>query len=192
MHTTVRNGKSTRRWAFDQGSGGYQGMEVNADPGGTNAMPPGQEPQPGQGQQRAAELDQGAMDIVQRLQEKLQDDPEGLDLVDSLASILMGPSAHAAMSGSSAPPGRPSAAPAQDTPPAFRGVPRTGARDAPYRAMATDQRPRGTGPGGAIMAYDTAAIEDVCRRGRAGQAARTSASIEKRFPGALGRLKRAF
>ena len=97
---------------------------------------------------------------MQRLQRVMQD-TGGLGSRSTVwLAILMGPSAHAAMSGLERATWAAVGA-TQDTPPAFRGVPRTGARDAPYRAMATDQRPRGTGPGGAIMAYDTAAIEDV-------------------------------
>ena len=139
MHT-VRGGKSTRRWAFDQGGG--------------------QEPQAEQDPQRAAELQQGTMDALQKLRESLEG--EQLDLLDSILSAILPPGTYDALSGVTGPVGRPTP-PTVDNgaPPAFRGVLRTGGRDAPYRAMATDQRPRGTGPGGAIMAYDTAAIDDV-------------------------------
>jgi hypothetical protein len=208
MHMTVRGGKSTHRWAFDQGSGGYQSMPTNEDPGRTNAMPPDQDPQPQpeQDPQRAAELAQGTMDLLQKLRDSLEG--EQLDWLDSLLSDLLPPGTYDALSGVTGPVGRPTV-PTMDTPPSFPGVPRTGARDGyrttqrppggqdayAYRTMqppAADQRPRGSGPGGQVMAHDAAAIDDVLRRGRARQAAKTTASLERRFPGALSRLKRAF
>ena len=132
MHT-VRGGKSYAAWLRPRPGGGYQGLPVNEDPQRTN-------PEPEQDPQRAAELQQGWEQEYAELYSIIQDNPRAVELLDRL--VQSDPGNHAAMSGSSAPPGRPSV-PTQDEPPPFRGVPRTGARDAPYRAMATDQRPRG-------------------------------------------------
>jgi hypothetical protein len=193
MHTTVRGGKSTLRWAFDQG-GGYQGMPVNEDPRGTNVMPRDQEPPPELGPQRAAELRQGTMADLQKLRESMVG--EQLDLLDSILSAIMPPGSYEALSGEGGPVGRPTP-PVVDTgePPPFQGRPRAGGGQDAYRTTmrppaAMDKRPRGTGPNGLIMAHDTAAIEDLLRRNRARENARVTASIEKRFPGALSRLKR--
>jgi hypothetical protein len=140
MHMTVRGGKSLMRLGYDQGSGGYQSMPTNEDPGRTNVMPPDQEPQPEEDPQRAAELRQGWEQEYAQLFALIEDIPGAVELLDRL--VQTSPQEHAAMNGQSAPPGRPSV-PTQDTPPAFRGLSRTGARDATYRpmSMATDRRP---------------------------------------------------
>jgi hypothetical protein len=140
MHMTVRGGKSLMRLGYDQGSGGYQSMPTNEDPGRTNVMPPDQEPQPEEDPQPAAELRQGWEQEYAQLFALIEDIPGAVELLDRL--VQTSPQEHAAMNGQSAPPGRPSV-PTQDTPPAFRGLSRTGARDATYRpmSMATDRRP---------------------------------------------------
>jgi hypothetical protein len=184
MHRTVRGGKST--WAFDQGSGGYQGLPTNEDPEGTNLNGGGQDPGAA-----AAGGGGGWEDEFRELCQLIQTgmSPEDATRAEGLVHRLMlsGESANA-MGGEAMPVGRPTPV-TQDAPPGFRGVPRTGARDGyrttqrppggqdayAYRTMqpqAADGRPRGSGPGGAIMACDSEAIEDVLRRGRARQAAK--------------------
>jgi hypothetical protein len=166
MHTTVRGGKSTHRWAFDQGGGGYQGMEVNADPQLTNGAGGGGQGSPG------ASGGGGWEDEFRELCQLIQTamSPEDATQAEGLLHrlLLSGENANA-MGGEAMPVGRPTPV-----------------------TQAADGRPRGSGPGGQVMACDSEAIEDVLRRGRARQAQRSAASIEKRFPGALSRLRRAF
>jgi hypothetical protein len=133
MHTTVRGGKSTHRWAFDQGGGGYQGMEVNADPQLTNGAGGGGQGSPG------ASGGGGWEDEFRELCQLIQTamSPEDATQAEGLLHrlFLNGESANA-MGGEAMPVGRPTPV-TQDTPPGFPGVPRTGARDG-YR---TTQRP---------------------------------------------------
>ena len=139
MHMTVRNGKSLVRLGYDQGSGGYQSLPTNEDPGRTNAMPPDQDPQPQPDPQRAAELGQGTMDALQRLRESL----EGEQLIGWTAlRAILPPGTYDALSGVTGPVGRPTA-PTMDTPPGFpacRGLGRgkwrrTSGRGAPGLAV---------------------------------------------------------
>jgi hypothetical protein len=131
MHMTVRNGKSCLRLGYDaQPGGGFQGMETNTDPQKTNLS--------GGGGERSSQLQQGWISEYAQLFEMIQDIPGAVELLDRL--IQTDPTLHDAMHGETGPPGRPSADAGR--PPDFPGAPRTGARDATYRAMATDRRPR--------------------------------------------------
>ena len=152
----------------------------------------GQDPQPEQDPQRAAELQQGAMDIVQRLQAICRTIRSGLDLLDSLASSDRAADARgdvwlrARHLGGHRPP---DAGQRRLRSVACRGLARGMRRIVRWRL--TSGR---VAPGLAVRSWRMTLrrLKTCCRRGRAGQAARTAASIEKRFPGALGRLKRAF
>jgi hypothetical protein len=166
MHRTVRNGKSMRRWAFDQGAGGYQGLPTNEDPEGTNLNGGGQDPGAAAG--GGGGWEDEFRELCQLIQTAMS--PEDATQAEGLLHrlLLSGENANA-MGGEAMPVGRPTPV-----------------------TQAADGRPRGSGPGGQVMACDSEAIEDVLRRGRARQAQRSAASIEKRFPGALSRLRRAF
>jgi hypothetical protein len=134
------------------------------------------------GGQRSAELQQGLLNDVAKLQAKLEGDQEGLDLLDSLVSALLGPSEQDALSGETGMTARPVA---EDQPPAFPSRPYRAGRghDASFTPMrvAAGATDRGRRP---IMATDDAAIQQIVARNAAKRAAKTTASIEAKFPGA--------
>ncbi len=184
MHTTVRGGKSLMRLGYDQGGGGYQSMPRNEDPGRTNITR--DQPEETGDPQRAAALQNGWEQEYAQLFALIEGIPGAVELLDRL--VQTSPQEHAAMNGQSAPPGRPSV-PTQDTPPPFQGRPRTGARDQ-FKPMndpvAVDWRPLIKGP------HSTQAIRGFVAQSEMKRRQRETEAVEKRFPDALSRLKRAF
>jgi hypothetical protein len=170
MHMTVRRGKPVRLGYDDQG-GGFQGMPRNEDAGRTNVMRD-QAEETG-GTQRAAELQSGWAAEYAELYSLIQDNPRAVELLDRL--VQTDPATHEALSGPGAAVARPVA---EDTPPPFRGRPTTGARDATYRAMATDRRP------GRLLTWerDEAAIRAIASQGAAAQRRRETEGFARRWP----------
>jgi hypothetical protein len=85
MHMTVRQGKSVLRLGYDQGSGGYQSMPRNEDPGRTNITR--DQPEETGGTQRASELQQGWAAEYAELFSIIQDNPRAVELLDRLARL---------------------------------------------------------------------------------------------------------
>jgi hypothetical protein len=172
MHMTVRGGKSLMRLGYDQGGGGYQGMEVNADPRRTNVT--------GGGGEQAAQQQSGWEQEYAQLFALIEDIPGALELLDRL--LMSDPSMHNAMTGQTGGTGRPSAPEAED-----RGKAR--ARDAEFapmsRAMAVDWRPLIKGP------HSTQAIRGFVAQSEMKRRMREEEEFYKRFPTA-SRLRRAF